>query len=205
MLSLQKWITDVFGWFADAILVYHWGTRMWHLHTKHHKIAWNVSVNNLRMVYHTDVRIGEVVYVLVFYNISFSWTVSNLFFFMSAKWHDSENDLLSVQMYMLVLNIGCEIQNFCGNFTSLSKEFERNLRDTCIRFLERFLEKSSTFRSSVGSWKDKFANAGRYAWCRLTVKEDWYKKSVKKIICNIVNGLNPGVSVVCLLWSSGSV
>ena len=103
------------------------------------------------MVYHTDLRIGEVVYVLVFYNISFSWTVSNLFFFMAAKWHDSENDLLSVQMYMLVLNIGCEIQNFCGNFISLSKEFERNLRDTCIRFLERFLEKSSTFRSSVGS------------------------------------------------------
>ena len=51
-------------------------------------------------------------------------------FFMAAKWHDSENDLLSVQMYMLVLNVGCEIQNFCGNFISLSKEFERNLRDT---------------------------------------------------------------------------
>ena len=63
---------------------------------------------------------------------------------MAAKWHDSENDLLSVQMYMLVLNFGCKIQNFCGNFISLSKEFERNLRDTCIRFLERFSEKSST-------------------------------------------------------------
>ena len=62
-------------------------------------------------------------------------------FFMAAKWHDSENDLLSVQMYMLVLNVGCEIQNFCGNFISLSKEFERNLRDTCARFLERFSEK----------------------------------------------------------------
>ena len=44
-------------------------------------------------------------------------------FFMAAKWHDSENDLLSVQMYMLVLNVGCKIQNFCGNFISLSKEF----------------------------------------------------------------------------------
>ena len=48
-------------------------------------------------------------------------------FFMAAKWHESENDLLSVQMYMLVLNVGCEIQNFCGNFISLSKEFERYL------------------------------------------------------------------------------
>ena len=74
-------------------------------------------------------------------------------FFMAAKWHDSENDLLSVQMYMLVLNLGCEIQNFCGNFISLSKEFERNLRDTCIRFLERFSEKSSTI--SFKCWKLK--------------------------------------------------
>ena len=62
---------------------------------------------------------------------------------MAAKWHDSENDLLSVQMYMLVLNVGCKIQNFCGDFISLSKEFERNLRD--------FRKNLQPFRSSVGS------------------------------------------------------
>ena len=37
------------------------------------------------MVYHTDLRIGEVIYVLVFYNISFSWTVSNLLFFLGLQ------------------------------------------------------------------------------------------------------------------------
>ena len=61
-----------------------------------------------------------------------------IFFMQAAKWHDSENDLLSVQMYMLVLNVGCKIQNFCGNFISLFNEFERNLRDTCQVFREIF-------------------------------------------------------------------
>ena len=43
------------------------------LRTKLYKVAWNVSANNSETVYHTDMRLGEVVYVLAFYNILFSW------------------------------------------------------------------------------------------------------------------------------------
>ena len=37
------------------------------------KEAWNVSENNPETVRHNDLRLGQIVYKLVFYNISFSW------------------------------------------------------------------------------------------------------------------------------------
>ena len=43
------------------------------LHTKLYKGAWNVSANNSETVGHKDLRFGQIVYILVFYNISFSW------------------------------------------------------------------------------------------------------------------------------------
>ena len=53
------------------------------LHTKLYKGAWNVSANNSETVGHKDLRRGQIVYILVFYNIHFlgffHWTVSNLF------------------------------------------------------------------------------------------------------------------------------
>ena len=33
----------------------------------------NVSANNSETVGHKDLRLGKIVYILVFYNISFSW------------------------------------------------------------------------------------------------------------------------------------
>ena len=46
--------------------------------------AWSVSANYSETVGHKDLRLGQTVYILIFYNISFSWllhwTVSNLFF-----------------------------------------------------------------------------------------------------------------------------
>ena len=35
--------------------------------------AWNVSANNSETVGHKYLRLGQIVYILVFYNISFSW------------------------------------------------------------------------------------------------------------------------------------
>ena len=43
------------------------------LHTKLYKGAWNVSANNSETVGHKDLRLGQIIYILVFYNISFSW------------------------------------------------------------------------------------------------------------------------------------
>ena len=44
------------------------GTPTWRLHTELYKFAWNVSANNSRTVYCMDLRLGEVVYLLIFYN-----------------------------------------------------------------------------------------------------------------------------------------
>ena len=63
----------VLCWFPVAIFVYHNCTQVWRLHTKVCKGAWNVSANNSETVGHKDLRLGQIVYILVFYNISFSW------------------------------------------------------------------------------------------------------------------------------------
>ena len=58
-----------------------------------YKVALNVSANNSETVCHTDLRLGETVYVLVFYNISFSWLFSLNGLEFIFLWRDSENDL----------------------------------------------------------------------------------------------------------------
>ena len=53
------------------------GVPKWRLHTKLYKVARNVSANNSETVGHKDLRLGQIVYILVFfYNISFSWLLS---------------------------------------------------------------------------------------------------------------------------------
>ena len=52
----------------------HIGTPTWRLHRKLYKGACNFSPNTSETVGHKDQRLGrEIVYILVFYNISFSW------------------------------------------------------------------------------------------------------------------------------------
>ena len=83
-----------------------WGTGR--LHTKLYKVAWNVSANNSETVRHTDMRLGEVVYILDFYNIYFLgffyFMVLNLLFFMAWQW---KRFILNAQREMseLVKNI----------------------------------------------------------------------------------------------------
>ena len=49
------------------------GPTIWRLHTKPYKVALNVSASNSETVGHKDLRLGQIVYTLVFYNISFCW------------------------------------------------------------------------------------------------------------------------------------
>ena len=59
------------------------------LHTKLNKGAWNVSENNSETVGHKDLRLGQIVYILVFYNISFFWLLPLdrfQFFFVVVAW-----------------------------------------------------------------------------------------------------------------------
>ena len=82
-----------FCWFPAAILVDQNSTPKWRLRTKLYKGAWNVSANNSETVGHKDLRLGEIVYILFFYNISFSWLLpldGSQFIFLLR---DSENDL----------------------------------------------------------------------------------------------------------------
>ena len=66
------------------------------MHTKLYKGAWNVSANNSETVGHKDLRLGQIVYILVFYNISFSWLLPLDGFQFIFLLRDSENDLLGV-------------------------------------------------------------------------------------------------------------
>ena len=59
-----------------------------------YKGAWNVSANNSETAGHKDLRLGKIVYILVFYKFSFTWLLpldGLQFIFLLC---DSENDLL---------------------------------------------------------------------------------------------------------------
>ena len=71
----------------------HIGTPIWRLHTKLYKGAWNRSANNSETASHKDLRLRRIVYMLVFYNISFSWLFPLDGFQFIFLLRDSENDL----------------------------------------------------------------------------------------------------------------
>ena len=90
---IEKVNSRCFCWFPAAILVHQNGAPIWRLHTKLYKGAWNVSANNSETVGHKDLRLGQIVYKLVFYNISFSWLLPLDGFQFIFLLRDSENDL----------------------------------------------------------------------------------------------------------------
>ena len=90
---IEKVNSRCFCWFPAAILVDQNGTPIWRLHTKLYKGAWNVSVNNSETVGHKDLRLEKIVYILVFYNTSFSWLLPLDGFQYIFLLRDSENDL----------------------------------------------------------------------------------------------------------------
>ena len=69
---IEKVNSRCFCWFPAAILVHQNGAPIWRLHTKLYKGAWNVSANNSETMAHKDLRGRQILYILVFYNISFS-------------------------------------------------------------------------------------------------------------------------------------
>ena len=75
------------------------GTPIWHLHTKLYKGAWIVSANNSETVSHKDQRLGQIVYILVFYNISFSWLLPLDGFQFIFFLRDSETIYMGIQVY----------------------------------------------------------------------------------------------------------
>ena len=72
-------------------------------HTKLYKGAWNVSSNNSETVGHKDLKRGQIVYILVFYNISFSWFLPLDGFQFNFLLRDSENVLLLWEHFKVVV------------------------------------------------------------------------------------------------------
>ena len=70
---IEKVNSRCFCWFPAAILVDSFCPPIWRFHTKLYKGAWNVSADNSETAGQKDLRFGQNVYILVFYNISFSW------------------------------------------------------------------------------------------------------------------------------------
>ena len=73
---IEKVDSRCFCRFLAAILVDQNGTPIWCLHTKLYEGAWNVLANNSETVGHKDLKLGQIVYILLFYNISFSWLLA---------------------------------------------------------------------------------------------------------------------------------
>ena len=90
---IEKVNSSCFWWFSAAILVDQNGTQIWRLYTKLYKGAWNVSANNSETVGHKDLRLGQIFYILFFYNISFSWLLPldgfQFIFFVAWQWKRS--------------------------------------------------------------------------------------------------------------------
>ena len=99
---IEKVNSRCFCWFPAAILVDQNGRPIC-LHTKLYKGAWNVSSNNSETMGHKDLRLGQIVYILVFYNISFSWFLPLDGFQFNFLLRDSENVLLLWEHFKVVV------------------------------------------------------------------------------------------------------
>ena len=91
----EKVNSRCFCWFPTAILLHQNGSPLWRLHTKLYKGAWNGSANNSETVGNKDLRLGKIIYILVFSNISFSRLLPLDGFQLIFLLRDSENDLMT--------------------------------------------------------------------------------------------------------------
>ena len=98
----------------------HIGAPIWRLHTKLYKGVWNVSENNSETVGHKDLRLGQTVYKLVFYNISFSWLLPLHGFQFIFLLRDSANDLYFKKLIFGNLQIITFFSYFNANKLSIT-------------------------------------------------------------------------------------
>ena len=67
---IANWVPDVLADFRHSV------SMTWRLHTKLRKIVWHVSTNKSETMNHSNLRIGNIVFVLIAKNISFLWLLS---------------------------------------------------------------------------------------------------------------------------------
>ena len=111
----RVFIEDVFFYFRQPYRCTKTVHQHSRLHTKLYKGTWNVSANNSETVGHKDLRLGQIVYTLVFYNILFSLLLPlNGFqfnFFVAWQWKRSKKfgNLFPVSS-LTVLYTGAQIK-----------------------------------------------------------------------------------------------
>ena len=108
--------------FPAAILVDQSGPPTWRFNTKLYKVACHASANDSETMYHKDVRPGEVVYVLVFYNIfmflAFFIERLRIYFFMAWQWKrytiswPIENQLKILWLSTFIDKLNLSIDNY---------------------------------------------------------------------------------------------
>ena len=90
---IQKVNSRCFCWFPAAILVHQNGAPIWRPHTKLYKGAWNISANNSETMGHKDLRLWQIVYTLVLYNMFIFLASSTgpfpIWFFVAWQWKRS--------------------------------------------------------------------------------------------------------------------
>ena len=77
------------------------GTPTWHFHTEFYKFQSNVS-NNSTMKWRTELRLGEVVHLLIYCGTTNSWLLSLTGFNFNILWHDCENQELLHSAFSLI-------------------------------------------------------------------------------------------------------
>ena len=137
---IEKVNSRCFCWFPAAILVHQNGAPIWRLHTKLYKGAWNVSANNSETVGHKDLRL---VYILVFYSMSFSWFLPLDGFQFNFLLRDSENDLCNrVELHLPspIPTMAPGIVRFCpSNWMITIKVVSLDARRQMVIFRSMFL------------------------------------------------------------------
>ena len=82
---------------------------IWRLHTNLYKGAWNVSANNSETVSQEDLRLVQIVYILVYFIFLASSTGRfPIYFFVAWQWKRS------IDVHMMVLLIAGGIHTRCG-------------------------------------------------------------------------------------------
>ena len=73
------------------------------------------SANNSETVTHKDLRLRQIVYILVFYDVSFSWLLPLDSFHFNFLLRDSDNDLYRVALIRGIFGLGVPLNTPARN------------------------------------------------------------------------------------------
>ena len=148
---IEKVNSRCFCWFPEVILVDKNGPPIWRLHTKLYKVAWNVSSNNSESVGDKDLRLGQIVYILVFYNILLSWLLPLDGFQFFFAWQWKRSIVLAVLPWILEVNASKEEKRACP-FSSSTPRRKKTTKSFCKVWASKLAESDKGSRYNQEKW-----------------------------------------------------